>query len=78
MSRLSERLKEAKNPTKKSNMDLWLESLSDEDRKAVLDAAKDENLKNYTLYGILRQEGLKVSKDTFIKWRDAQLGVMVV
>ncbi len=74
MSSLSESLKELKEPKKgPSNFRIWLDSLSDEDRVAVLDAMRDNDIKKFPLFETFRKAGLKVSKDTFFSVRDRLL-----
>lgn len=70
MSILSDSLKELQQPHRKpSNFKIWLDSLSDEDRKLALDAMSDNKIKNYPLHEAFRKSGMRVSKDYFFDIR---------
>lgn len=71
MSILSENLKELKEPNKKqSNFRLWLDSLSEDDQAAALEAIHDTTIKKFPLFEALRKSGMKISKDTFFSIRE--------
>ena len=70
MSTLSDSLKELREPNRKpSNFKLWLDSLSDEDRRLAIEAIFDEKIKNYPLHEAFRRAGMRVSKDYFFEER---------
>lgn len=71
MSTLAEKLQEAATAKKESNIEKWLKTLDETDRKAVWAALRSENWRNYTLLNFLRSNGAKFDKATFIPFREA-------
>lgn len=73
MSSLSEKLAELDEPKWALSLYEWFKSLSPEDFKLVWTALRNPNMKTYTIYGVFREEGLRCSKDTFVRFRNAVL-----
>ena len=69
MSSLSDRIERITAPRKPSSFISWYNSLEKEDQEVAWEAMTNETLKNYTLYGIFRSEGLRMSKDNFVSLR---------
>jgi hypothetical protein len=56
--------------TKKTRLDLWLESLPDFDRNALLEAAADSRYTNAALMRVMKKHGYSPAKDTIGDWRE--------
>lgn len=69
MSTLSDKIDQLTAPRKPLSFITWFASLSKDDQEATWNALTNEDLKSYTIYGIFREEGLRMSKDTFISLR---------
>lgn len=69
MSSLSDRIEQLTAPKKPTSFIAWFTALAKEDQEVAWKAMTNESLKNYTLYGIFREEGLKMSKDNFVALR---------
>jgi len=65
---LAERLKEAQ-ANSKPVFERWLETIDEEDRKALIHAAGDPNLPTKKLIAIVRSEGISVGEERFKEWR---------
>lgn len=71
MSNLGAKLAELTVPKKKPNgFAVWYSSLNEEDQKLVWASLTNPLLKSYAIFPILREEGLRVGKDTFKVVRD--------
>lgn len=69
MSSLSDKLNQLNAPRKPLSFINWFSSLSKEDQDAAWESLSNGTLKNYTIYGIFRTEGLRMSKDNFVAFR---------
>lgn len=54
------------------SFDIWVDRLAEADRAALIEAANDPALTNAAILTAIREEGGRVSKDTFAVWRKAQ------
>lgn len=70
MSNLSSKLIALKKPAYPSSLTNWFQALDIEDKGVAWAALTDPGFKNYTLYGIFREEGLRMSKDKFVEFRN--------
>jgi hypothetical protein len=74
VSTLADKLQEASNAKKESNIEKWLKSLEEDDRTAVWAALKDEkSWKTYGLLTFLRENGARFDKATFVPFRKGVL-----
>ena len=68
MSSLAERLKEAQSEARPA-FETWLDALPEDDRKALENAAANDNLSSKKLITIVRAEGGSVGDGPFKEWR---------
>jgi alpha-D-ribose 1-methylphosphonate 5-triphosphate synthase subunit PhnL len=68
MMSLAERL-EALKPVHKLNLEEYIASLPDEDREALVDAAKNRAWTTAALLRILHDEDVSVGKESLSAWR---------
>jgi hypothetical protein len=55
--------------TKKNRLDQWVDSLPEDDRAALIDAAADSRFSNAGLLRVIQAHGYSSSKDTLADWR---------
>jgi hypothetical protein len=77
VSTLGDKLRTAANPRRESNIEKWLKSLDDNDRKTVWTALRNPDLKTFTLLNIFREEGARFDKGTFTPFRKAVLAGVI-
>ena len=68
---LAEKLEAGKPAPKKSQLELYIEGLSDADRHALIAAARDKAWTTSALLRVLKSEGVAVGKDLLGVWRSS-------
>lgn len=69
MSSLQDKLSALAEPKAYLGIKEWFNSLNESEQEATWKALQEPDLKTYTLFRIFREEGLRVSKDTFVPFR---------
>lgn len=54
---------------RRNTVEVWLDTLSDEDRKLVIQYLKDTSISSLALIGALKEEGAPFGKDSLIAYR---------
>jgi hypothetical protein len=70
VSNLSTKLTALHKPSHPSSIASWFAGISEEDSRAVWEALRDGEIKTHSLYWILRDEGMRCSRDSFTRFRN--------